>query len=180
MDRDSGSITPAHAQPQAQTPSQPAATNGSHHDLAAPSTSGLRLFDLLRSEDVSGSSGTGVIAAGAFCPWGRPYTVQLWWRPGNVGAQSAVQYATMADLRAIHSHTDASGNPRTVVRWHAPGPSEGERLAAALDALPEYPEFGLVRLLVMATRAYLAVFPEPGVAAALERALQRLQPLEEP
>lgn len=139
---------------------------------------GLRLFNLVRREDVSGSSGTGIVASGAFCVWGRPYTVQLWWRPGNVGAQSAVQYATLADLEAIHGHVDAQGRPRTEIQWHPPTVGEAARLQQALLRL----EIGAqpqtqVGVLVLAARAWLAAFPDDAMMAeTIRTTIDRLQP----
>lgn len=66
----------------------------------------FRRFDLERKEDVSGISGTGVVAQGCQFADG---TVALHWL-GDMA--STIVYNSMEDLVAVHGH-----NGRTTVEW---------------------------------------------------------------
>jgi len=68
------------------------------------------LFDLVRLEDVTGVSGTGVVAWGAVMPDG---WVALRWATNTA---SSCWYASLGDVEAIHGH-----DGRTVVRCVARG-----------------------------------------------------------
>lgn len=68
-----------------------------------------RLFQLHRNEDVTGVSGTGVVADGVVWPDG---TVTIRWR----GARpSTVHWDALADAIAVHGH-----DGRTIVHWLNP------------------------------------------------------------
>ena len=58
----------------------------------------MRTFIMVRDEDVSGVSGTGVVADGVVFPDG---TVAIRWR-GD--ARSTVVWATLAEAEAVHGH----------------------------------------------------------------------------
>lgn len=66
----------------------------------------LRRFVLIRAEDVSGVSGTGIIAEGALSCTRK---VVLFWLTKY---QSVAIYETIDDLMAIHGH-----DGRTVIKW---------------------------------------------------------------
>jgi hypothetical protein len=66
----------------------------------------LKRFYLERVEDVSGTSGTGIVAAGVVYPSGA--AVIEW----TTVVKSISIYHSVAELDAIHSHEG-----RTVVRW---------------------------------------------------------------
>lgn len=72
--------------------------------------SAVRRFVLVRKEDVSGSSGTGIVA------WGVEYpdlSVQMRWLPGKTGYSGFTAYAEgIAAVVANHGH-----DGRTEVRW---------------------------------------------------------------
>lgn len=71
----------------------------------------LRRFRLERTEDVSGSSGTGTVAEGVeYGPGGK---VALFWAPGAAGAQSVGLYDRIEDVVLIHGH-----DGRTAVVYH--------------------------------------------------------------
>ena len=70
------------------------------------STDAIARFVLDRSKDVSGVSGTGVVAEGVMFSDG---TAALRW---CVGLRSTALYNSMNDLVAIHGH-----NGSTTVRW---------------------------------------------------------------
>ena len=69
----------------------------------------VRTFRLQRNEDVSGVSGTGVVAVGAQFPTGR---VIIEWLPGKIDVRSFNIYDSLADLEATNGHEN-----RTVVVW---------------------------------------------------------------
>ena len=69
----------------------------------------MRRFELIRTEDVSGMSGIGVVAEGVVFTDG---AVALRWR-GSV--KSLVVYNSIADCEHIHGH-----GGRTTVRWLDP------------------------------------------------------------
>lgn len=70
---------------------------------------GLRRFVLDRREDVTGVSGTGVVAEGVvFCDG----TVALRWRGAH---KSSAIYESIEEVEAIHLHRGA-----TVIRWLDP------------------------------------------------------------
>ena len=68
----------------------------------------FRRFELVREEDVSGVSGTGVVAHGVQFPGG---SVVLRWDSGNVPA-SLTMHVDIAAVIAIHGHEG-----RTTVEW---------------------------------------------------------------
>lgn len=70
----------------------------------------IRTFHLQRAEDVSGQSGTGIVAVGAIYPSGR---VVLEWLPGVAGVVSQVQHDSLANVERLHGH-----DGRTVVVLH--------------------------------------------------------------
>lgn len=72
-----------------------------------PADGHFRRFELVRQEDVSGVSGTGVVAHGVQFPDG---TVVLRWSVGE--HQSTVNWANIEAVVAIHGH-----DGRTVVEW---------------------------------------------------------------
>ena len=63
----------------------------------------LRTFDVLRLGDVSGTSGTGVVARGCVFPDGT--TVVQW----QTRARSVVVYTSYVDALYIHGHGDQTG-----------------------------------------------------------------------
>ncbi len=67
-----------------------------------------RMFDLVRLEDATGVSGTGVVAWGAVFPDGR---VALRWATDTA---SSALYDSLEDLEEIHGH-----GGRTVVQFVA-------------------------------------------------------------
>ena len=64
---------------------------------------GILTFDVFRHEDVSGTSGNGVVAMGALFPDGT--TVVQW----QTHVRSVVVYTSMADALYIHGHGDKTG-----------------------------------------------------------------------
>ena len=64
---------------------------------------GILTFDVFRREDVSGTSGNGVVAMGAVFPDGT--TVVQW----QTHVRSVVVYTSMADALYIHGHGDKTG-----------------------------------------------------------------------
>lgn len=68
-----------------------------------------RRFQLIRNEDVSGCSGTGMVAEGCEFSGGR---CVLSWVSGPAGARSVGVYDDIGDVLAIHGH-----GGRTVVKW---------------------------------------------------------------
>lgn len=66
----------------------------------------LRKFYLERNEDVSGNSGTGIVAVGFMYPSG--LCIMEWMTP----IKSINQYHSIADLEACHSHEG-----KTIVKW---------------------------------------------------------------
>jgi hypothetical protein len=68
-----------------------------------------RRFQLIRREDETGISGTGVVAYGVAFPDGR--AVLRW----DTKVNSTVLYESLADLEAIHGH-----GGKTVVHWLDP------------------------------------------------------------
>lgn len=69
----------------------------------------VRTFRLMRREDVSGVSGTGIVAVGAVFPTGRVVTE---WLPGRIDVRSFNIYQSIAELEAVNGHSGA-----TVVEW---------------------------------------------------------------
>lgn len=65
--------------------------------------SGILSFDMLRAEDATGTSGTGVVAMGVVFPDGM--TVVQW----QTHVRSTVLYGSMADALYIHGHGDKTG-----------------------------------------------------------------------
>lgn len=61
----------------------------------------MTLFHLLRNDDETGISGTGVVADGVIFRDGK---VALRWRPGPVDHQSTVIYDSIEAVQAIHGH----------------------------------------------------------------------------
>lgn len=66
----------------------------------------MRRFQLVRNHDVSGISGTGIVADGVQFPDG---TVVIRWRGER---QSTVVWPGIEDVEAIHGHSGA-----TVIDW---------------------------------------------------------------
>lgn len=64
---------------------------------------GVLTFDMLRAEDATGTSGTGVVAMGVLFPDG---TTVLQWQSH---VRSTVVYHSMADALYIHGHGDKTG-----------------------------------------------------------------------
>jgi hypothetical protein len=83
---------------------QPAANGEAVVDFnpMSPSTK-ILTFDVLRKEDATGTSGTGVVAIGAMFPDG---TVVVQWQ---THVRSVVTYGSMADALFIHGHGDSTG-----------------------------------------------------------------------
>ena len=77
----------------------------------------MRWFQLVRSEDVSGVSGIGVVADGVQFPDGT--VVLWWWNYGSLGIFRDIDLLTK-----IHGH-----DGRTTVQWAG----EGHRSADARD-----------------------------------------------
>jgi hypothetical protein len=91
-------------------------------------------FQLIRTNDISGCSGTGIVADGVEWPDGR---VTMRWRPGQAGISTTAGYDSMTDVLALHSHPDEQGRVRSYVLWldeRAP-----ERLGAAPYSIPLHP-----------------------------------------
>lgn len=63
----------------------------------------LLIFDVVRREDVSGTSGIGVVAKGALFPDGT--TVVQW----QTHVRSVVMYNSYADALHIHGHGELTG-----------------------------------------------------------------------
>ena len=71
----------------------------------------VKTFSLVRKADVSGVSGTGIVADGALFPDGK---VALCWRKsGPTGITNVIVYDAIADVETIHGH-----NGQTVIEWH--------------------------------------------------------------
>jgi hypothetical protein len=66
----------------------------------------FRRFVLVRNEDVSGTSGTGIVAEG--CRFSTGKAVLAW----TTRYTSTAVYDSMAELERIHGH-----DGRTLVRW---------------------------------------------------------------
>ena len=66
----------------------------------------LRKFHVERDEDVSGLSGTGIVAVGVMYPTGR--CIMEWTTP----IKSLTEYHSIAELEALHGHEG-----RTRVVW---------------------------------------------------------------
>jgi hypothetical protein len=62
--------------------------------------SNMRLFELVRIEDISGISGVGVVAEGVM--FGNGQIALNWWRTHK--AASIAIYNSLSDLEAIHGH----------------------------------------------------------------------------
>lgn len=69
---------------------------------SAETTTGVRFFQLHRDHDITGFSGTGVVADGVVWPDG---TVSMRWR-GPV--RTTVEAACLDDIRSIHGHDGAT------------------------------------------------------------------------
>ncbi|WP_280507262.1 hypothetical protein [Nocardia flavorosea] len=70
--------------------------------MATETTTGVQFFQLHRNEDVTGFSGTGVVADGVVWPDG---TVSMRWR-GPV--RTTVEAASLTDIQTIHGHGGAT------------------------------------------------------------------------
>lgn len=70
----------------------------------------MRLFQLLRDEDISGVSGTGTVAEGVEFSDGR---VVVRWVVG--GHRSIVVWDSIGDVEAVHGHGGS-----TIVVWSKP------------------------------------------------------------
>ena len=68
-----------------------------------------RLFYLYRASDVSGVSGTGIVADGAAFPDGK---VAVCWRRSAAGITNEIVYDSIADVEKIHGHGGL-----TSIRW---------------------------------------------------------------
>lgn len=66
-------------------------------------------FVLQRNKDISGLSGTGVVAEGVQFSDGR---VAVRWRPSKHGSGNTASWDSVEELIAIHGHEGA-----TVIRW---------------------------------------------------------------
>lgn len=64
---------------------------------------GILTFDVVRRDDATGTSGTGVVAMGAVWPDGT--TVVQW----QTHVRSVVVYGSYADALHIHGHGDSTG-----------------------------------------------------------------------
>lgn len=65
----------------------------------------MRRFHLVRDVDVSGCSGTGIVAQGVQFPSG---TCVMEWKPGKVDVCSLGTYRSAFELLAVHGHNGAS------------------------------------------------------------------------
>jgi hypothetical protein len=85
---------------------------------AARGPTAIRRFQLVRREDLSQNSGTGVVAIGALYPSGRCYLEFL---PGDLDLAlnecSFTSHTSLRTLELIHGHLDEQGDPRTTIRW---------------------------------------------------------------
>ena len=70
---------------------------------------GFRRFHIVRNEDVSGVSGTGIVAEGAIFSLGK--TVICW----TSNYKSVAIYDSFLEMEAIHGHEG-----RTVIEWIDP------------------------------------------------------------
>lgn len=61
----------------------------------------VKTFKLVRREDVSGVSGTGVVAVGAQFPTGRIVTE---WLPGRIDVRSFNIYLSVEELELVNGH----------------------------------------------------------------------------
>lgn len=77
---------------------------GEYYTRARP-----RLFYLYRASDVSGVSGTGIVADGAAFPDGK---VAVCWRRSAAGITNEIVYDSIADVEKIHGHGGL-----TSIRW---------------------------------------------------------------
>lgn len=75
----------------------------------------MRTFDLVRHEDMSGISGTGVVAEG--CQFFDGTVAMRWCVPGMPATTTI--YGSSLDVVRIHGHGGA-----TEVKWHVPIPAE--------------------------------------------------------
>lgn len=73
----------------------------------------FRRFQLDRSEDVSGTSGTGIVAEGCWFSSGK---VVIAWTSKNL--RSVTVHDSLAEMEAVHGH-----DGRTTIKWIDP---EGE------------------------------------------------------
>ncbi|SNQ49935.1 conserved hypothetical protein [Frankia canadensis] len=96
-------------------------------EVVAMSARQVRRFELEREVDVSGVSGTGLVAFGAQAPDG---TCVLWWHSEH---DSIAIYPTMETLLAIHGH---GGTTRVVYIDAQAGPAQvsGRKQAVARSA----------------------------------------------
>lgn len=84
-------------------------------------------FQLVRTDDISGCSGIGIVADGVEWPDGR---VSMRWRPGRAGVSTTVTYDSMADVMALHGHPDEMGCTRAKIWWLDDRRSESHYAAA--------------------------------------------------
>ncbi len=77
----------------------------------------MRTFHLVRREDVSGVSGTGIVAEGVVFSHGK---ASLAW---VTRYRSVAVYDSLADLLAIHGH-----DGRTVVEWCEPDANQRSQM----------------------------------------------------
>ena len=68
------------------------------NNISKPKEGFFRRFQLVRHEDVSGVSGTGIVAYGVECPNGK--CLMTW----NTQYASTASYDSLSDLTAIHTH----------------------------------------------------------------------------
>lgn len=69
----------------------------------------MRRFELVRHQDVSGVSGTGVVAWGVKFPDGK---VATRWNPRGDGPAQTCCWDSIGDVRAVHGHGGS-----TEIRW---------------------------------------------------------------
>lgn len=81
------------------TPEQAAAWVGSFVNTVTP-------FVLRRAEDVTGVSGTGIVADGVIFPGGMKTVTR--WRGGTTGVAQTCVWDSIQDVKAVHGHSGAT------------------------------------------------------------------------
>lgn len=107
----------------------------------------MRRFELFRTEDVSGSSGTGVVAQGATAPNG--WAVMFW-------EDSVKIFPDTETMMKVHGHEG-----RTTLRWIDPDPSEKPERKWAKGPLPKKAGVYLLRKYSSARPVFVYVGPVP-------------------
>lgn len=90
-------------------------------------TTNPRRFQLHRHHDVTGASGTGVVADGCLWPDG---TASVRWRGGR---KSIVHWDSIEDAEAIHGH-----GGHTEIVWLDPADSDPLRVLDEIETAPRY------------------------------------------